>query len=244
MKYFLLALQFLTILPIKIKSKVREKDFGRSLAYFPAVGALMGLTLAVLAGFFSFLPNMVLAALILIASIVISGGLHLDGFADTLDAFYGNRSKDEMLEIMRDSRVGVMGVLGIVSLLILKFSVLSALPMYILWRALIIAFAFARCCQVYACYTSKYARSEGKAEHFIKHAGKRQFLISSLFTLALTFLLTGFRGVVLLAIASVPVLLFVSYAKRKIGGMTGDTIGAVSEIAEASALLFTLLLYA
>jgi len=241
-KQFLIALQFLTVLPIKIKSEVEERDFGNSLLYFPVIGILIGLVLCTAVFLLSVLPNIVVAVIILIMSIVITGGIHLDGFADTCDGFYGSKPKEKILEIMRDSRVGTMGVAGVVCLLLLRFTLIVSIPREILWRVLIMMVVFARWSQVLACYMSKYARKEGKAKYFIEHAGKKEFLVGILLTSGLFLLLMQVKGIILFIICMFPILLFINRIKRKIGGMTGDTIGAVNEIAEVLILLFCLLL--
>ncbi len=241
MKSFKIALQFLTILPLRIESKLKEEDFGRALLYFPLVGLLIGFLLCSIAAIFSFLPNLVLAALILIASIVITGGIHLDGFSDTGDGFYGRNSRERILEIMRDSRIGVMGVIGIVSILLLKFTLFTSMPKGILWKSLIMMPVFARWSQVFVCFYSKYARREGKAKCFIEHAGKKELILGAFFTIMIFLLLAKVTGLILFTLAFFPVFIFTNYAKNKIGGMTGDTIGAASEIAEVSVLLFTLI---
>lgn len=241
MKRFLIALQFLTILPVKVKSRVEEKDFCASLLYFPLVGLLIGLLLLLSAFLLSPLPSLLKGAIILIISIIVTGGIHLDGFADTCDGFYGNRPKEEILKIMRDSHIGVMGVVGVASLLILKYSLIISLPQNILWKSLIMMATFSRWAQSFACFLSRYVRSEGKAKYFIEHKSKIGFLIGSIFTIVLFLLLAQLEGAAVLAVSILPVLLFMSYAKKKIGGMTGDTIGATSEIAETAALFFALI---
>ncbi len=241
MNYFLIALQFLTIFPIKIKSEIQEKDFGASLLYFPFVGLLIGLFLASSAFLFSFLPGLVRGAFILIISIIITGGIHLDGFADVCDGFYGNRPKEKILEIMRDSRIGVMGAIGIFSLLLLKFGIIASLPDAVLWKALIEMAVFARWSQALVCSISCYARSEGKAGYFIGYARKKDVFIGSIFTLGLFLLLMQLKGVILFFLSMLSVLLFLHYIRKKIGGMTGDTIGAVSEFSEVITLLLCVL---
>ncbi|MFA6079626.1 MAG: adenosylcobinamide-GDP ribazoletransferase [Candidatus Omnitrophota bacterium] len=241
MKRFLIALQFLTIFPIRLKSDVNGKDLGASLIYFPVVGALIGMILAAISAIFGFLPYTVMIALVLISSIALTGAIHLDGFADTCDGFFGSRSKEKILEIMRDSRIGTMGAAGIACLLLLKFTVLVSIPHDILWKALVMMAAFSRMCQCLACYMSGYAREEGKAEGFIKYAGIKEALGAAVITLALFTLLMGLKGIIIFFIALPPVLLFIYYIKNKIGGMTGDTIGAASELAEIVLLLFVLI---
>ena len=240
MKRFWIALQFLTVLPVKIKSKIAEEEYARSLLYFPVVGMLIGLVLAGVTLLSGFLPNLVVGVLIVITSVFITGGIHLDGFADTCDGFYGLRSKEQILEIMRDSRVGTMGVVGLCCLLFLKVTLIVSIPREILWKLLIMMTVFARWSQVLACSTSDYARREGKARCFVEYDSKKELLVGSIFTVVLSFVLMKLRGGILLVICLLPILLFITYIKRKIGGMTGDTIGAVSEIAEVAVLFFGL----
>ena len=241
MKKFLIALQFLTVLPINVKGKIEEKDFGESLVYFPMIGLLMGIFLAFISFSLGPLPPLVRSALILIIWIIMTGGIHLDGFADTCDGFYGKRAKEDILKIMRDSHIGTMGAGGIAVLLLLKFSIVSSIQPENLWKVLIIAVAFARWSQALACATSEYARDEGKAKYFMAHARKSGVLTGAVFTLILFWLLMDIKGAILFLLLSATILLFIKYVKGKIGGMTGDTIGATNEIAEAAALLFSLI---
>ncbi len=241
MKNFLIAWQFLTIFPVQIKSEIKNKDHGASLLYFPLIGLLIGLLLASSAFISSFLPNLVRGALILIIPIIITGGIHLDGFIDTCDGFYGDRPKEKILEIMRDSRIGVMGAIGIVTLLLLKFTLIVSIPPEYLWKSLIMMVVFSRWSQGLACLVSKYARSEGKAKFFIEYAKRKDIIIGALFTLALFLLMAKLKGILIFALVFLCSLLFIQYVKRKIGGMTGDTIGATSEVAEVATLFFTLI---
>ena len=241
MKQFFVALQFLTILPIKI-SKINEKDFGKALVYFPLVGALIGLMLNLSLFSFSFLPAQVMAALILVISIIITGGIHLDGFADTCDGLYGNKPKEEILKIMRDSHIGTMGVIGLVCLLLLKFTILINIPMESLWKSLIMMTTFSRWTQSLACTISNYAREDGKAKYFIEYAQRKGVIMGGFLTLAIFLLLINSRGLVVFTISLAPIFLFISYVKVKIGGMTGDTVGATNELAEVFVLLNILIL--
>ncbi|MDD5495757.1 MAG: adenosylcobinamide-GDP ribazoletransferase [Candidatus Omnitrophica bacterium] len=240
MKRFLIALQFLTILPVKFKGKVAPEEMAGSLAYFPLVGALIGCVLALVSVLFGFLPSLVTAALILIASIVITGGMHLDGLADTCDGFYGSRSKEEILRIMRDSHIGAMGVIGLAVILIFKFSAFAAIPKSVLWKTLIMMAAFSRWAQALACYGSQYARQDGKAKDFVERATKKDILIAMALTLLLFAALMRACGVVVFGISTVIAYLFIRYFRKRIGGMTGDTIGALSESSEALILFLNL----
>jgi adenosylcobinamide-GDP ribazoletransferase len=240
-KRFLVALQFLTIVPIGIRSEPAPEDLGRSLRYFPLVGLLLGLALAGAAQLLDFLPRPVVAVLILILSIAWTGGLHLDGFADTCDGFGGVRPREKVLEIMRDSRVGVMGVTGVFCLLALKGVLLASVPPHILWKLLILMMVFSRWSQVLVCCTSRYARAEGKARFFVEHAGKIDLVVGSVFTTVVFLFLARWQGLLVLSLALLPLLLFRMYVKRRLGGVTGDIIGAANEIAEVAVLFFGLI---
>ncbi|MBL7069424.1 MAG: adenosylcobinamide-GDP ribazoletransferase [Candidatus Omnitrophica bacterium] len=241
MKRFLIALQFLTIVPLKIKGRIKDEDFGRALVYFPVIGLLIGLLLSLEVWILAFLPHMVTAALVLLTSIVITGGIHLDGFADTCDAFYGPNTKKRILEIMRDSRIGSIGAIGIALLLVLKFSLIVSIRRETLWKSLIMMTVFARYAQVFACSISDYARIEGKARPFIKYASYTDNVAGAIFTFTIFVLLAFMKGAVLFILVFIPVFIFTEIIKKRIDGMTGDTIGAISEIAEISVLFFALL---
>jgi adenosylcobinamide-GDP ribazoletransferase len=242
MKVFLIALQFLTILPIRLRGEIRKEDFGKALLYFPAVGLLIGLVLFTGAFVFSFLPALVKAALILLISFVITGGLHLDGLADTCDGLLSNKPREEILKVMDDSHIGTMGVAAVALVLLLKFSLLAGIPEAFLGKALILLAVFSRWIQVLACFSSSYARQDGKAKYFIEYATEKELFIGLLFTLILFYLFLNLRGLILFLFSLICVFLFLHWIKRKIGGMTGDTIGALSEIAEIFVLFFALIL--
>jgi adenosylcobinamide-GDP ribazoletransferase len=235
MKYLLITFQFLTVLPLKICIEIKGEDYGKSLVYFPIVGMTIGATLSAISLCCGFLPVPVLAATVLIFSAFLTGALHLDGFADTCDGFYGSKPKEEILEIMRDPRIGVMGVAGITLLLLLKFSLIISIPRDALWRSLITMCCLARWTQATGCLLP-YARNEGKAGLFIKYARKKDIIIGGVFTIIVSCALFGLKGIIIFFSSLIPALLFIRYVKARIGGMTGDTIGAVSEITEVSAL--------
>jgi len=240
-KRFRVALQFLTVWPVSIPSEITPEDFGGSLRYFPLVGLFLGLALAGATLLLGFLPPPVVAVLILILSIALTGGLHLDGFADTCDGFGGLRPKEKVLEIMRDSRVGVMGVTGVFCLLALKGVLLASVPPSLLWRLLILMTVFSRWSQVLVCCTSRYARAEGKARFFVEYAGRKDLLAASILAAAAILFLARWRVLLVLFLSLPALLLFLVYVKRRIGGVTGDIIGAANEITEVAILFFGLI---
>lgn len=240
LKEFFTAWQFLTVLPAP-SVKAGEEELGKSLCYFPVVGALLGVILAALSYLLVSLPVLPGGAMILAASVILTGGIHLDGFADTCDGLGGGKSPERILEIMRDSRIGVMGAAGIALLLLFKFSLIVSIPGHFLGRSLIMMSVLGRWAQVLACFVSPYARREGKGKAFIEYAEKKGFIAAAMITLVLCFLTRQTTGLVIFGIACVIVFLFIIFIRRKIDGMTGDTVGAVSEIAEVSALFLSLI---
>jgi len=243
MRGLLVALQFLTILPLQIKSEIKEKDFGRALIYFPIVGALIGLILALALLALDFLPHLAKIALVLVGSIIITGAIHLDGFADTCDGFCFGKSKEKILNIMHDPHIGSIGVIAVVSLLLLKFTLMASISKGILWKSLIMMAVFSRWIQVLACYISRYAKESGKARLFIEYVSLKEVIIGGLITVILLYVLESWKALFLFIPVLAAAFLLINYIKRKLGGMTGDTIGAVSEIIEVCVLLFTLILF-
>ena len=124
------ALRFLTIIPLPWFLDQDSNNFPLSVKYFTLVGVLIGIGASLLGGVLSFLPHPLLCCAILLYLSLISGFLHLDGFADTADGFLSHRSKDEMLAIMRDSRSGAMGVVGLIFLLLIKYFALFYITSY------------------------------------------------------------------------------------------------------------------
>ncbi len=242
MKSFFIAVQFLTVFPVRIASPVKKTDYGPALTFFPVVGLLLGLFLSLCSVLSSFLPREVHAVLILTVSVVITGAIHLDGLADTCDGFYGQRSREDVLKIMRDSRIGVMGVTGVVIALLLKYALFINMPLEVLCPALMTAMTAGRWAHVFCCYYASYARQDGKAKYFMDYAGEREMIRASLFTVAVFLFLRQLEGLFVFFILAIIVFLFIRSSKHKIDGMTGDTIGAAGEIAEISVLLLTVIL--
>ncbi len=228
------ALQFLTILPLG-----RSKDFSahKMAVYFPVVGLVIGSILAltdnVLQRFFP-LPIVSLIDVLLLA--VVTGALHLDGLADTADGLFSHRSREEALKIMKDSRVGTMGVLALVFVLGVKWAGLSSLHGH---RALclIVIPAFARSAFTVAIQFLDYVRPEGgTAESFFE--GDRGFSRCRwlLAPVALS-LIIGLKGIFLIAAFIGVAGVVIHYYKRRFGGITGDMLGALGEVTEASLFL-------
>ena len=154
---FTRAVQFLTILPVPAKG--RKPDLARAMAFFPLVGFLIGLLSVALSHLFSFYVFARLEALALVTfSLLFSGGLHVDGFADFCDGFFGGRTKEETLRIMRDSRIGVWGAVGVSLLLFWKWELLASLS--IRSEAFLFALTASRWSQVVLAFFLPYANPE------------------------------------------------------------------------------------
>ncbi len=243
MKKFLLAIQFLTVFPVHIKTQVREEDYKGIFSYFPLVGACLGLLLAFFAFALGFMPHAAMVACIITLYIVMTGALHIDGFADTCDGFFSGKPKDRVLEIMHDSRIGTMGCVGLWVLLVLKFTFLIGLGHEFFWRLLIAVPVYSRWAQGVACHFSEYARGNGKSNYFFNNVTVNDIVFGGIFSIIIFLILVGLKGFLLFILGFIPVFLFMRFSQSRIGGMTGDTLGAANEIAEISILFFSLILF-
>lgn len=239
MTRFLSALQFLTIVPLKIK-QLSEKDIAGAMIYFPFVGLLLGLALSginMLLVIFNFSP--LAASIILVVALIgITGGMHLDGLSDSSDAFLSGKTKDQMLIVMRDPHIGVMGVVSIASVMLLKIALLSAVAIALKPVSLVLACVLSRWSSVLAIYLFPYSRPSGKVKVFKDGMNLRIFILSSILALVFVFGTWRLKGVFTLLIAGGFTYLAGKYACRKIGGITGDTLGAIIELTEII-VLFT-----
>jgi len=235
----LFALQFLTIIPLKLKDH-SEARMASSAAYFPLAGLLIGLLLAGTQTVFSFLgfPALSVAVIITLMLALLTGGMHLDGLADTADALMSNKSKKEMLAIMRDPACGALGSLSITSALLLKVALLFSLGSAMKAPAFISMCVVSRWGAVFQMYAFPYAREQGKASPFIKEGKPRYLLIATLFAGIILFFLLRSAGLMLLAFICLAAYLQGRSMRKLFGGITGDTIGACIELCEVAALLY------
>ncbi len=243
MKKFLLALQFLTIIPIKVKS-VDDKEIADSLIYFPIAGLFIGLALTGINGLLGFLnfPRLATDAILIVSLIAITGGMHLDGLADTSDALLSVRNKDEMLQIMRDPHIGVMGVIGIISILLLKIAFLFSLDPALVPAGLVLICVLSRWSLVLALFLFPYARQEGKAKVFSEGINSKIFILATIIVFVCALVTAGLKGLLILGIITLCACLINKLIIKKIGGITGDTLGASVEINETLTLFCALVI--
>ncbi|MDY6834866.1 MAG: adenosylcobinamide-GDP ribazoletransferase [Chloroflexota bacterium] len=234
----LAAIRFLTVLPVVQNREFSTEELGRSSAWFPLVGLMLG---GVLVGMDFLLEDhlngTVLNMLLIITMVMITGALHLDGFIDTCDGIFLRRPAEDRLRIMSDSRVGGFGVVGACCLILLKFAALLALPHDLRWGALLLMPLIGRWTMTCLLYLFPYARDEGKGLIFKQQVNGTRVIIATSITLLVSVVIGWTGGLLLLAATGLMVLLLASYINHGLGGLTGDTYGAANEIAEVVILI-------
>ena len=232
------AFQFLTVLPVGPARITPTDELQHSRAYFPLVGACLGVTAAILdVATRVVLPPSVATVLVLALLAFLTGGLHLDGLMDSCDGLFGWRTPAERLAIMRDSRVGSYGVTGGVLVLLLQFACLSSLTGWLRSGGIIAMATVGRWAMVYATISFPYARTEGLGTAFTQGAGRRELVIATLLALAIGSAALGSGGPPLLVVAWLTAWLVARATLGKLPGLTGDSYGAINEVVTAAALL-------
>lgn len=233
-RQFTAALGFLTIIPVPGKWSGEEDDPGRGLPYFIIVGLIIGLSLAGL----DVLLNMILpifpaSAAVVVAMIAVSGGLHIDGLADTADGFFSSKPRERVLEIMRDSRIGSMGVAAIVSVFTMKVAALAALSGHARFGAILLMPVAGRFALVFMIAAMKYVRgNEGLGTAFSKNRSWAVAIISFCILALAGWPVVGIVTIPVAASTLAGVALFSLYINKGLGGYTGDTLGAGCELME------------
>ena len=244
MKNFLRALSFLTILPCGQVTLSEERELARSMAFFPLVRLVIGLILSLGNYLFSLLFPQTLALWLTIGLLVfLTRGLHLDGFADTLDGLATGGPKEKILEVMRDSRIGAFGVIGLILLIGAKYLALDQIPGSPIYYSLILMTVTARNSMVLVCYRSPYAIPEGGlAKPFSENVKPREMIISLASACVIAFILQGWKGLLLFVAICLFSLGYRFFFIKKLGGITGDVLGAANELSELLCLLLLIIL--
>lgn len=235
MRGLITAIQFITAVPL---GRPQEFSPQRMVPFFPLVGLLIGILVALLDRVFLLLwPGPVAALLDVFVLIGVTGAFHLDGLGDTADGLYGHRSRESALAIMKDSRIGVMGLVAIVCCLAAKWAGIAGLHDQ---RSLLLVIipAYARASILFGIRLLPYGRgTEGTANPFFNQKMRLTSFWGLLIPLALSFLL-GWQTLLLLNLGFIIlVLLILVYYKKKISCITGDMLGAMTEISEAGLFL-------
>jgi adenosylcobinamide-GDP ribazoletransferase len=232
---FVAALRFLTIMPLPGSLGTGKEELAGAVPYFPLVGLLLGgAAVPVVVLLQSLLPPQVTAVLAVLLLLGFSGGLHLDGLADTADGFFSSRPREKILVIMRDSATGAMGVIALVMLLLLKAASLASLPSGLLLPAIFLMPLAGRVAIVLMMALLPYARTQGGlADLFYSRRSRLTGLWAFFFLVVVAWLTAGLRGLAAMGAVVLLVVLFAWFCRAKIAGATGDTLGASCELAEA-----------
>ncbi|HHT9140701.1 MAG TPA: adenosylcobinamide-GDP ribazoletransferase [Candidatus Tripitaka californicus] len=268
MQELLWAIRFLTIIPLGSgrgggTPPLPPERMGRVMVFYPLVGLIIGLCLVLVYYPLAVgLPSAPADALIILFYVFLTGGLHMDGLADSLDGLLGGWDRQSRLDIMKDSCIGTFGTIGVVGDMGLRFVFLQDLPDFLpdvsLWSPLTVSMDISshtvaglhkevlkggvvlltmvvvgRWAQTLAASISPYARAKmGTASGLVAHTGVRHCLAASVLPLFLVGTFYGTRGMVMLAVVCAVVLLLTSYTRSRIGGVTGDTLGMTNEVSE------------
>ena len=238
MRFYVIALQFLTIIPLPLTVRCEKVDLGRSTALFPLAGVSIGALLVGLNWLISLWLARPLCDAVLIAALaIITGGLHLDGLADVCDGLAARGGRERFLAVMKDSQVGAIGAVGLVLVLLLKWQALVAVPIGCKWQALLLFPALARFGQVLTLTGARHARQDGLGAAFVLGAGGGPLFLAFITAVSVGAFLLGVKGV--FALSAVCLLTGAGrlFFQRKLGGLTGDTVGCISELNEIVALM-------
>ncbi len=238
------ATRFLSVLPLPGPSNrfevssTNDQTLHLGSAYFPFVGFLLATLLylvQLLVGFA--LPRLALAAVLVVALVMLTGGLHLDGLMDTCDGLFGGRTRERRLEIMRDSRVGSFGVLGGVCILLLKFALFASIGPRMLSLLFFLVLPCTRWAMVLALRVFPSARPGGLGATFRQTVTLPRLLVAAATAFLLALIVGHAVGILVWCVATGVALLLGAWVTRLIGGLTGDIYGAIAECSEVGVLL-------
>ena len=214
------------------------------MAFFPLVGLIIGLILVAGHCFFLLLISESLSLWLTIGLLaLLTRGLHLDGFADTMDGLGSGGPREKILEVMRDSRIGAFGVNGLILLIGAKYFALDQIPRASIPYAFILMAVMGRNAMVLVCYRSPYARSEGGlAKPFTENLGVREIILSLATALGIALVVMGIHGVAVFVGIGLFSLVYRYFFMMELGGVTGDILGGANELAELLCLLLIAIL--
>ncbi|MCB5188223.1 adenosylcobinamide-GDP ribazoletransferase [Methylobacillus caricis] len=240
-RLLLLALGFFTRLPLPEIKDFRQSDLNEAARYFPLVGWLVGIVAAVAVGLLGdIVPLEVAIILSMMATAYLTGGFHEDGLADSVDGLGGGWEKEQALTIMKDSRLGSYGAMALVFTLLLKFESLLHISVTLLPLVLFAGHALSRLAAVLVIATQDYVRDEGKAKPLAHHLSKTSLLLAALFGLLPMLFLSLQLWAAMLPVAVVWIW-FSLKLKKRLGGYTGDCLGAMQQLTEIAFYLGVLI---
>lgn len=243
MKGFFKALNFLTIFPFGKKYQQDGID-ASCLIFFPIAGLAIGLLLLCLLTLLYTLGMRSPACdiVVVVTLVLMTGGLHIEGLSDMADAFGSGKDRNSMLEIMRDPHVGPMGIIAVVCAILLKIALLSSFAHDAKAIAIIAMCVLSRWSLVLSLCVFPYARKEGKAKVFKEGSCEKQGAVTTFIAGIIIIGLSGFHGLSMFAMASLVAYLIGRVMERRLGGITGDTLGASCEMVEIAVLFAAFLI--
>lgn len=242
LKRFIIAIQFLTLFPIKRDLETEPGELSASMAYFPLVGLVQGVIVVfTYLALVTLLSESVAIAIAMAVLILTNGGLHLDGFADTVDGLAGGGTKEDRLRIMKDSYIGAVGVVFLIMNLLVKYLTLKDLPEEVKIPGLLMFPAVGRWSMVPMAYWGGYARKEGGLGKVFAGNSMATLIKATVLTSAALALSAGALSLSILIVLAIMIYLTTAFFRIKLGGVTGDVFGFQSEMAE---LLFLVMLLA
>jgi adenosylcobinamide-GDP ribazoletransferase len=229
---FFAAVQFLTIFPWPKSRDYSADELGRAAILFPVIGFLLGIILVLVNASLEPFASAGLLSVALVAMLaLLTGGLHLDGLGDSFDGLGASGDRERMLRIMDDSRTGAFGLIAVVLLLFFKVHSLESIETD-RWRALLAAPVLGRWAMVLLGYRS-HAAKPGLGSSFVEHLKTKHVILSTFITLLLVASVLRGMGVALMIWVAVFSTVNRMFWQRRLGGVTGDTFGAVGELSEA-----------
>jgi adenosylcobinamide-GDP ribazoletransferase len=232
---FLNAIMFYTRIPVPKNLTYSDEILNRSTHYFPFIGWIVGgIGAAVFYGLQFVFPPELAILLSILTTIFVTGAFHEDGFADFCDGFGGGYTKEKILTIMKDSRIGTYGSIGLVGMLATKFMSLYAVDLAMIPLILVTGHSVSRLMPILVIYSSEYSRDDATSKS--KPIGKKgkgiDFMLALFFGLAFLVFLPLTYSLAILPVLLITTFVFKSYITRKIGGYTGDCLGALQQISE------------
>lgn len=233
----LIAVLFLTRIPVPNLGRIDDRETGLSLVAYPLVGLLIGGILLLVGLATHALPALLQAALLVGAWVALTGALHIDGLADTADAWVGGAgSRERTLEIMKDPASGPIGVAAVVVTILLKTAAAAALLEHA-WLAIPFAAVAGRCALVALFVTTPYVRDSGLGTALATYAPRSAACLTAAAVIGGCLVLAGWPAVGGLVAAAVTLVIVQHRMARRLGGTTGDTAGAAVELTETAALV-------
>lgn len=232
-QYFLTAVMFFTRIPVKLDD-FDDRHLNKSTRFFPLVGMMVGGFAALVFWLADLvLPIEIAVLLSMVASILLTGAFHEDGLADAIDGLGGGWSREQVLTIMVDSRIGSYGAIGLVMVLLIKYQTLSYQSVALIPAMLVAGHALSRLCAVLVMATQTYAKTDGKAKPLATQISQGELLVASVCGVLPFWLLPAYAVLSVLPVGLVW-WWFSAKIKTRIGGYTGDCLGAMQQLTEVS----------